>query len=47
MPEKYFKSLPNKFKFSTKLTRKENHHKAELLKAQDKVNRGGTTVDMG
>jgi len=34
MPEKYFKSIPNKFKFSTKWTRKEVHHKAELAKAE-------------
>lgn len=39
MPEKYFKSIPNKFKFTTKLTRKENHHKAELLKAKEMIGR--------
>ena len=43
MPEKYFKSHPNKFKFTTKLTRKENHHKAELLKAKEMI--GRTDID--
>lgn len=42
MPEKYFKSIPNKFKFSTKLAWKEVHHKAELIKAQDLVDRALT-----
>lgn len=35
MPEKYFKAV-NSFKF-TKPVRKEAHHRAELLKAQDLI----------
>jgi len=39
MPERYFKSIPNKFKLSTKLTRYEVHHKAELAKADKMLNK--------
>jgi len=39
MPERYFKSIPNKFRLSAKFTRNEVHHKAELAKADKMLNK--------
>lgn len=48
MPARLFKTVPNKFKFSTKLTRKQVHHKAELIKAQALINvKGESMVEEG
>jgi len=39
MPEKYFKASTNKLKFTTPFTRKEVHHRAVLVKAEELVNK--------
>ena len=46
MPSRLFKSTPS-LKFTTKLTRNQVHHKAELLKAQELINRLGEGETVG